>query len=234
MLLRTFLALITTALLLLVGSGGVANAGVLSVSPVLLEMSAKRPTRTLEISNPSDQPMQVQLRVFAWSGGGEQENYAPTEDIGFSPPMFELKPGQRQVVRLAAKVTPDREMAYRVFVDQIQTKPAEGGVSMPIRMALPLFLTPATEGAATVEWRIAQDAQGALLVARNRGDKRLRIVDLEIEGPKGSQPVERGLAGYVLAGQERAWRLKTIDNSASLAVKATTDQGPLRAGIGRD
>ncbi|MBU1376916.1 MAG: molecular chaperone [Alphaproteobacteria bacterium] len=232
MILRAIPALVAGALLL--AGSGVAQAGALSVSPVLLEMSAKRPTRTLEISNPSDQPVNVQLRVFAWAGGGTEEHYAPTQDIGFSPPMFELAPGARQVVRLAARVTPTREMAYRLFVDQIQTAPPEGGISMPVRMALPLFLSPDGGGKTAVAWRIEHDPEGALLVARNAGDRRLRVTELGLESAAGSQSVERGLAGYVLAGQERAWRLKNINNSSRIVVTAVTDQGNIRAEIGPD
>lgn len=229
--LRGILASAAGALLLM---SGVAHAGALSVSPVLLEMSTKRPTRTLEISNPSDQPVNVQLRVFAWSGGGTEEHYGATQDIGFSPPMFTLAPGARQVVRLAARVTPDKEMAYRLFVDQIETAPQEGGISMPVRMALPLFLSPEGLSATAVDWRIERDAQGPTLVARNTGGRRLRVTDLNLEVPGGVQTIERGLAGYVLAGQERAWRLKTINESQPITVNALSDQGKVRAEIRRD
>lgn len=230
--LRAILATLCAAFLLI--AHGVAHAGAISVSPVMLEMSTKRPTRTLEISNPSDQPVHVQLRVFAWSGGGVDEQYAPTQDIGFSPPMFELAPGQRQVVRLAARITPDRETAYRLFVDQLEAQRPEGGLSMPVRMALPLFLSPDQGLKAQVDWRFERDDQGPLLVARNRGARRLRLTDLELEKPGGAETVARGLAGYVLAGQERAWRVKPPSAAGPVAVRAMSDQGPLRAEIARD
>jgi len=211
-----------------------AQAASLSVSPILLEMSAKTPTRTLEISNPGDQPVTVQVRVFAWRNGGEEDQYVATQDIGFSPPMFQLAPGARQVVRLAARVTPTREMSYRVFIDQIQTTQQEGGVSMPVRMALPLFLTPDGETRTAVDWRLEREGDATLLVARNTGGRRLRVTDLAVEGPAGAQIVERGLAGYVLAGQERAWRLKTPSEPRVTGVRATSDQGVVRAEIARD
>ena len=232
MTLRALPALVAGALLLM--SGGAAEAGALSVSPLMLEMSTAKPTRTLEISNPSDKPVNVQLRVFAWTGGGTQENYAPTSDVGFSPPMFQLAPGAKQIVRLASRVTATKEMAYRLFVDQIEPAAQEGGISMPVRMALPLFVSPDGAGGTAVTWRVQHDGEGDLLVARNAGTRRLRVSDLSLETPAGAQTIERGLAGYVLAGQERAWRLKAINASSKITVKATTDQGDLRAEVGRN
>jgi len=229
--LGTLLACAAGAVLL---SSGAAEAGALSVSPVMLDMSSARPTKTLEVSNPGDQPVNVQLRVFAWSGGGVDEQYAATQDIGFSPPMFQLAPGARQVVRLAARVTPTREMSYRLFVDQIEVAPKEGGVSMPVRMALPVFLSPEGLRTTAVQWRVQQDAEGSLLVASNSGTRRLRVTDLRVEGAQGEQVIERGLAGYVLAGQERAWRLKSTASSGKLLVKAASDQGEIRAEARRD
>jgi fimbrial chaperone protein len=232
MTLRELGALAAGALLL--AAVAPANAATLSVSPVLLEMSAKTPMRSLEVSNPGDQPVAVQLRVFAWSNGAEEDQFTATQDIGFSPPMFQLAPGARQVVRLAARSTPSKEMSYRLFIDQIQTTPQEGGISMPVRMALPLFVTPDGQTRTAVDWRIERGPAGTRLVARNGGSRRMRVTDLALEGPGGTQVVERGLAGYVLAGQERAWPLKTPQDSKAVTVRALTDQGAIRAELPRN
>lgn len=213
---------------------GSANAGALAVSPLLLEMSPERMTRSMEVSNPSDKPMNVQLRLFAWSGGGFDEKYAPSQDVAFSPPMFRLAPGQRQVVRFMSRVTPDREMSYRIFVDQIDPQPEGGGISMPVRMAIPLFLMPGTASKPAVEWRLGADAQGPVLVARNTGARRLRVTNLELASDAGVQSVAPGLSGYVLAGQERAWRVKPQSDPSRLVVRAITDQGDLKTGLARD
>lgn len=232
--LRQLMACVSAAGTLLLAAGAPAGAATLSVSPVLLEMSAKTPTGSLEISNPGDQPVTVQVRVFDWRNDGLDDRYTPTQDIGFSPPMFQLAPGGRQVVRLAAQVVPDREMSYRLFIDQIPTAPAEGGISMPVRMALPLFVTPDGQTRTAVDWRLQREGDATLLIARNQGGRRLRLTDLAVEGLDGVHTLERGLAGYVLAGQERAWRLKSAPEARATQVRASSDQGAVQAEIARD
>lgn len=227
---RTLLALACSAYLVLTSAGPAAALG---VSPILLELSARQPTRVLEVSNPGDQVVTVQLRLFAWSGGGTEERYAPSQDVGFSPPMFELAPGKRQIVRLAIRNTPTQEMSYRLFVDQLDSPMTIGGVTMPVRMALPLFVTPELQVPGLVDWRIQADETGPLLVARNSGGRRVRLTNLEAEGPAGLQSVAPGLAGYALAGQERSWRLKA-GGPLPRAVRALTEQGPISAQIGQD
>lgn len=227
---RSLLALACSAHLILAHA---SQAAAIGVSPILLELSAKRATRVLEVSNPSGQAVHIQIRLFAWSGGGTEERYTPSQDVGFSPPMFELAPGQKQVVRLAIQNAPTQEMSYRLFVDQIDAPIMVGDVAMPVRMALPLFILPEIQAPGVVDWRIETDETGPLLVARNRGGRRVRLTNLEGEGPDGVTSVATGLAGYVLAGQERRWRLKS-GAPRPWAIRALTDHGPITAQVSPD
>jgi fimbrial chaperone protein len=224
-----FMSGVAAAVWLLLGVA-LAHAGAIGVSPLNLEITPEHPTRALEITNPSPEPVHVQLRVFAWTGADAQEQYAPNTAVLFSPPMFELEPGGRQVVRLTTREMGAGEAAYRVIVDQIATQ-AESGVTMPVRLALPLFVRLDGLARGALSWRVRRAPEGLWLVAENVGARHVRLTDLSVETGEGMKPLSRGLAGYVLAGQSRRWRLPD-GVGVPRAVQATTDEGALRAALG--
>lgn len=214
------------ALLFAAAPGLAAAAGGLSVSPVTLAFPPGGEMQTLEVANPGDTPIDVQVRLFAWTQEDGEDRLAPSDDLGFSPPMFRLAPGAKQTVRLATlRPSGGQERAYRLFVDQLPRQNAAGGVQMPIRMALPLFVAPeggaASAGAADLTWRVAFDpnAGTARLIARNSGSQRVKLVDLAYLANGGSKPISPGLAGYVLAGSERAWSFDYSGARSALALK---------------
>jgi len=232
---------ILAALALACAAPGAAVAGGLSISPVTIDFHTGERARAIEVSNPGDAPIDVQVRLFGWRVDQGGEHYTPSADVGFSPPMFRLEPGQRQVVRLALQRPPEgRELSYRLFVDQLPGPPREGGeVQMPVRMVLPVFIA-AAKGAevarpaadARLEWRARRiGATGRVqLIAQNLDVRRVKLVNLAL----GSEPkilIQKGLAGYVLAGQERAWDLPDPGPARMLTVSAETDEAPLSAHV---
>ena len=143
-----FLGPIAAAALVVAAPQARAAGGMLSVSPITIEFGPGKRAVAMEIANPGDEPTDVQLRMFNWRTDAAGDHYDPTQDIGFSPPIFELAPKGRQVVRLVllAPAAGKRERAYRLFVDQLP-KPDAPGVQMPIRMVLPVFIAPQKNGA---------------------------------------------------------------------------------------
>lgn len=184
-------------------------AGGLAVSPVSLIFSADGRAQALEVSNPGDAATEVQVRLFAWRLDEGADRLEPSAELGFSPPMFRLEPGARQLVRIASLIpVGGRERAYRLFVDQLPQAPRPGELQMPVRMALPLFVgTASTDPAPALQWRVRFDAAAgqAEVVAANPGSRRVKVTDLVRLEPGAAIPVAPGLSGYVLAGQSRRW-----------------------------
>jgi fimbrial chaperone protein len=211
----------------------------LAVSPVSLEFVSGGSARSIEISNPGDAPTDVQVRLFSWSADEVGDHYAPSADIGFSPPIFHLAPGARQVVRLALLSRAEGgERAYRLFVDQLPSAPEPGELQMPIRMILPLFVEPArTDGrkaaayaaAGSLKWKAIfdPDRKRVRLIAANDGARRVKLMNLAYVQGAASHPISPGLAGYVLAGARRAWDLDYTAKSENLTIRADTDGGSL-------
>jgi fimbrial chaperone protein len=214
-------------LALLCGTGSAA-AGGLAVSPVNLAFEPSRRATVMEVSNPTDQPTTVQVRVFRWlQDGGDR--YEPTADIGFSPPIFALGPKERQVVRLVLRTSrPEKvEAAYRIFVDELP-KPDEPGVQTPFRMVAPAFVVPKSPGRGELQWRIARAPSGeARLIAENVGAARVKLTNLAYVVDGQPQMIAPGLAGYVLAGRSGSWGFEPPAGASVLTVTAETERGPI-------
>ena len=218
-------SVITAASVAVLCPAAPVQAGALTVSPVILEFEAGQRALSTTVSNPGDRPMQVQVRLVRWSNAGDGETYTPTRDIGFSPPMFELKPGERQAVRLMVRTSPPpgREAAYRLIIDQLP-EPGRPGVQMPVRMVLPVFVEPRVEGDGRLAWSATIEGGQSVVTAQNVGPRRVKLLDLTFL-PDGSDAVRPGARGYVLAGESRTWRVPLRSGTGTVGVKARTQAG---------
>jgi fimbrial chaperone protein len=187
-----------------------AGPGGLTVAPVLLSLADARRSVSTIVTNPSEAPITVQVRLCSWTMKGEEEVYAPATDIGFSPPLFRLEPHATQAVRIVAKVPPGAiERSYRLIVDQLPLASAPGQLQLPVRMVLPVFIEPAA-GAShlpQLQWSARYEAQSGLVTVAvaNGGGVHARVVNLSADDGHGPVPVAPGLSGYALAGQTRSW-----------------------------
>ena len=228
---RPHLTMLAMTAMILLSPGSGWAAGGLAVSPITINFAAATPMQSVEISNPGDQPTEVQIRAFAWTIEHGEDLLTPTRDIGFSPPMFRLEPGAKQTVRLASLRPPgQQERAYRLFVDQLPGPPQAGRLEMPVRMSLPLFTAPAqtgqqARGFGDLAWRVEFEPANrrARLVARNLGPNRVKLLNLAYTQDDRAEPISPGLAGYVLAGAERDWIFEYSGPPRSLTVRADVD-----------
>ncbi len=208
-----------------------AAAATIKASPVYLSFENGQQAEVLELSNPGDTPLDVQVRVFAWSMDDAGEHFAPTSEVLFSPPIARLAPHGRQIVRLALKGPARKtETAYRVFVDQLPGPAREGQVQLPVRLVLPLFAEPAGKpGEARLRWRAALDARTHTVTLRveNTGARRARLVDLAYVDAAGVHVIAPGLSGYVLAGQHRTWTFAYPGGPGPIVLRAADEEGPI-------
>lgn len=215
----------------------VRAGGMLSVAPVLLEFGPRAPGQVVTVSNPGDEAMTVQVRLFAWRNEGAEEIYEPSEDIGFSPAQFEAPAGGRQILRLVLKTPPGpTERAYRLFVDQLPGSIDTGVVALPVRMLLPVFVAPeapAPPSAPALAWSgvVDRDARVAILTARNAGARRVKLFGLGYEAGGRNWTIAEGLAGYVLAGGDWSCSFPLVGEPTVIEVRAQTEQGGIRASV---
>ncbi|SOD57506.1 fimbrial biogenesis chaperone [Pseudoxanthomonas wuyuanensis] len=191
-----------------------ALASGLQVSPTTLTLPAERNADGLWLSNTGNSVLRAQLRVYRWTQENAEEKLEPTRDLAISPPMLELPPGERQLVRLIRLGAPpqEAETSYRVIVDELPpaAAPNSSGLQFVLRYSIPVFLSSAGEAApapvlhATLD-RSQPDVEVEI---SNSGGLRAQIADLAYVDAGGRRHLlAPGLLGYVLPGQRMRWPL---------------------------
>ncbi|QQP95047.1 fimbrial biogenesis chaperone [Lysobacter enzymogenes] len=198
----------------LAGAGAAASAAGLQVTPTTLTLSRERPADALWLSNTGQETLRAQVRVFRWTQNEGQERLEPDPGLAISPPMLELAPGARQLVRvIRLGAPPAREGAYRLIVDELppaQT-PEQTGLQFVLRYSVPVFLAPLDGAAGAPQLRAQFQFEGAQawLSVDNRGDRRAQLADAVFVDAQGARhALAPGLLGYALAGQRMRWPLR--------------------------
>jgi fimbrial chaperone protein len=206
------------------------TAFALTISPVVVELSAVRPVASVTLTNTSAKAVTFQAETKSWLQDGVDQ-YEKTENLMVVPPIAEIEPGASQIFRITLRQPPpaDREQAYRLIFEDIteETEVKAMGVVFRFRHDLPVF---AMFGAAHTVPRLLLCAapQGKACVRLNNdGNHHLKITKLVAEGARGVRQDIKA-AETLLAGAWKQWTFDWPANYAgSLTVNAETSAGPL-------
>lgn len=226
-----------------------ASAGSFSIDPIRVTLSETKPSAVMRVENRGDASITVQLQAMRWWQAENHDQLEPSRELLATPQVFRLRPGQVQLVRVALlrPVDDQRELTYRLLLDEVPSPPATDfrGLQMALRISMPVFVQPRQAGHAALAARlIEQDGQRQLQLS-NRGQAHLQLTDLSLESPlpalgasdgpgtAASSAVTRTLYAhdktlYVLAGQQRVIMLPAgaiLPAGASLSLRAQTAGG---------
>lgn len=210
-----------------------AGASGLQVAPISLQLGAQQTADGLWLSNTGDAPLHAQVRVFHWTQDAGGDQLAPSHGLVISPPMLQLAPGARQLVRVIRSGAPAqaREDAYRVVIDELPVDaPAASAADAPVgaetkrglrfvlRYSVPVFLAPAgaTPPAPQLKGSVVREGAHATLELSNAGGMHAQLGNLIYVDAQGKRSdLVPGLLGYVLAGQTMRWPLEATQESLS-------------------
>jgi fimbrial chaperone protein len=205
-----------------------ALAGNLTVAPTRIELGGPRTSGSVTLENNSKEPVLVQVETFAWERSPAVADLAPTKDLVAVPPVFQLEPGGRQVIRVALREPGEREVegAYRLLISEVPGAEGVGGggVRFALRLNLPVFATPA--GATPrPSWLLRSSGKGGELELVNAGTAHLQLRRLRLRGEDGkAETIDR--PAYVLAGQRETWPVKLpVEPGATFTLEADTNLG---------
>lgn len=208
------LAAVLAALLL---TTSLAAASGLQVSPVSLSLQPHQSAEGLWLSNTGDGTVHAQVRVYRWTQDGGADQLTPSRGLIVSPPMLQIAPGDRQLIRVIRPGAPPSgngatEQAYRVIVDELPIEATNRkGLQFVLRYSLPVFVEAAGSAPAQpqLHWTLRRESERAVLEVSNSGDLHAQLAELEFVDAAGRRTaVHGGLLGYVLAGAQMRWILK--------------------------
>ncbi|BDU16233.1 fimbrial biogenesis chaperone [Lysobacter auxotrophicus] len=234
---RSFPALLAIALAV----SGVALAASIHVMPTTITLGPGKATGVLTITNEGEDPINAQVRVFAWDQAGGKDSLNATQKVVVSPPMTALAPKQTQSIRVVRvdKTDATAEEAYRLVIDEIvdPAKAPKTGVAVQMRYSVPVFVLPkATMPSGTVNVTAQATGSALSLKAHNPSEAHVQLADVSVEHQGGAiTPVQPGLLGYVLSGGTMQWTLAVPSNAAAggrpVRVHANVNGQPLNVDL---
>jgi len=215
-------------------AGAAAAQSSFTVTPLRVDLAPQAPAAIVTVINTSPGSLTAQVQQRAWIQSDGRDADADTRDLILSPPVFTLQPGEKQVVRVAIRGTPDArlERAYRLMVSElpaprIRAAPDSSGFRIALRMDLPLFIAPLRATAPTPAYYF--DAPAARLVVRNSGTGHIRYTGFTLL--QAGRRVTEIPVFTVLAGGERSFELPRdrLGPGDELRVQAESNAGPIDA-----
>jgi len=223
------LVAITLSLPLLATSPVQAASSVL-IWPIDPVLEADQQASALWLENRGNEAANLQIRVFAWSQKGFEDQYENQRDVIGSPPVARIEPGQKQLVRLTRtrEIPAGQERAFRIIIDEIpsaQTPTAKEGqtaaaIRFQMRYSVPLFAygqglwskddptrkrDPKSAGQPQLTWRKVTVGGASFVEVSNQGAVHARLTDVSFKQGTQNRALVDGLLGYVLPGATMRW-----------------------------
>ncbi|PVZ43804.1 molecular chaperone [Pseudomonas sp. CC120222-01a] len=219
-------------------AGAATSVLIWPIDPVL---EADQKAGALWLENRGTAPASLQVRVFAWRQGDYQEQFQAQREIIGSPPVANIPPGQKQLIRLTrtGSSPAGQEQAYRIIIDEIPspmpTDTASQGTTAAIRLqmrySVPLFVygeglwgKPDPQGKRNADgvgkpqlsWRPVTVQGKPYVEMRNTGPVHARLTDVVVQQGGQGKPLAEGLLGYVLPGASMRWPAPVVPNAGSV------------------
>jgi fimbrial chaperone protein len=196
-------------------SAAVAPAlAAMSLSPVLVELSANKQTELIAVTNDGDTALRLQAELSAWQQTADGETaLQPTQDVLVFPPLLTIDAHETKRLRIGAVASAGTaEKSYRLSVQELPAENAQGqtGVRMLTKISIPVFIQPAqltTDG--RIETQPHPDGSLGVRVL-NTGTRHFVLSAIEAVGRDGGGGIvfdSKAAGWYVLAGGERDYSL---------------------------
>lgn len=231
-------ALVAVSLMLFLLIGAPASAASFTIDPLKVELSAARSSAVMRLQNDSAETLTIQVQPKRWRQEGQADRLEVSRDVVATPPIFRVRPGASQFVRIAllAKPDPVTEIAYRLVFDEIPPPPAEDfvGVQVATRISIPLFVVPSAPARPVLKLSLKPASAGGMAIAvQNAGTvhAHIRRMIIESRSDPSLSPVRVDTPVYILPGSTREVALPVAERLPGspdrISIKAFTPAGPV-------
>jgi fimbrial chaperone protein len=215
--LKTFLAGAAVMACLPAASPPAFAAG-FDARPVTIETHGGN-VASITVTNPGDRKIYLQNSVHEWRQDPSGQDVLTESSAAIvSPPGMWIQPGATYNLRIQLPPANDRELAFRVILQQLPDKSEiqAGRIVFAVTQSLPAFAEPAQPTPAMLRARLVDPRH---LLITNDGGRRARLADVKADG----QMVGPGLVGYALAHSSVLVALKSPVRAGKVDID--TDQG---------
>ncbi|WWO97555.1 MAG: fimbria/pilus periplasmic chaperone [Candidatus Dasytiphilus stammeri] len=195
-----------------------ANSSIL-IWPLDPVIEADQNAASLWLENHSDNSILMQIRVFNWKQKNYDNQLLEQHEIIVSPPMVEILPKNKQLIRLIKIISPpqDKEWSYRILLDEIPQSITKNqiGLNFKMRYSIPLFINGKniwikpnsqehiqTATQPRLYYRIITKNGKKLLIIHNKGLVHAKVNDIMFLNGKNEYLINNGFFGYILPESE--------------------------------
>jgi fimbrial chaperone protein len=184
-----------------------AAAGTLQVDPITVELSSDRKIASVKIRNEEAAPVTIRAYVLNWTQENGEDVYEESSSLILSPPVFTIKGGGTQLVRVGLRNPAAAGKAYRLIVEEVPEANPGTGVKVALRLNLPLFAMMATGEQSDLSWSARKEGDGWTLEAVNRGKGWVRVDPDAASKTTGVAAGPGAFFGVVLPGNRKTWAI---------------------------
>lgn len=216
----------------------IATASTFHVSPVRVDVGGISRSGVVTIRNESStDSVVIHASTFKWSQiDGENVN-TPTTDLIVNPPIFTLKPGGQQTIRVGPKdlrlaTSSDTELTYRLLLAEVPQSLPNGmqGIAVALNLSVPVYFEPramAIDNTAPKVTLKRNDKDNLVAQISNDGTKSIKISSIQLVD-RTTRAVITQTDGFrhVLSKSMIAWPLSPYPAPISnVAIVVTSDRG---------
>jgi fimbrial chaperone protein len=191
-----------------------------------------KPIIAVNVENTGSEPAVVQAEVLSWLQQQGEPLLQATEDLVAVPPVFQLAPGAKQIIRvgLTRAFVEKREIPFRLIVTEVPTNVVPGTVAVSIRHSIPVFVQPSSPVKASIAINREDTNQWSIA---NSGTAHLRVDSWRVRDGDGRLIAEEKGPGYLLPGSSRRLPRPPVDAKAAAVFDLETDAGVVRVHAGQ-
>ena len=217
-------------------------AGSFQVSPVRVQLTPFAPTAAITVRNESTtEDVVIQTRATDWRQENGEDVYNLSNDLIATPPIFTLKPGTSQTVRVGLRkaVQVDVQQTFRLYLTEVPPPPKPGfqGLQVVLNIGVPIFIAPLKPETTLPSWRarVAEDGK-LILTGSNPANAHVQILEVSLfEGDPKELISTLQTPKYILAKQSVSWVFSLSRAARSpLRMSAKTDAGNFDAVVDFD
>lgn len=191
------------------------------------------------MTNYGDDPIVLQLGAVGWTKVFGQDRHESTKDIVITPPMVNLGPQEKQIIRVGVTVPPDpkRGATYRLIFKEVPS-PDSGpyfGIKTLLEVRVPLVIAPLVPSKPEVTWKIKKISDKKISVEiQNIGDSYISLHEISLSAKDEKRSFYREpVSSYILPSQKQEFELNLLSsmNKNNVEIKAETDQGEITATV---